>query len=62
LKIYEKDPAKALENWKSAQVIELQRRNAQIRYLVLARYLTLVPGLIGGGVLIVAAVLAGLKK
>ncbi|MDA8418109.1 MAG: hypothetical protein M0Z90_03665 [Desulfobacteraceae bacterium] len=62
LKIYEKDPIKALENWKNAQVLELQRRNSQIRYLILARYMTLVPGLIGGGILIVGAVIAGLKQ
>ena len=62
LKIYEEDPAKALNNWKNAQVLELRRRNTQIRYLVLARYMTLVPGLIGGGILVIAAVIAGLKK
>ena len=61
LKIYEKDPAKALVNWKNAQILELQRRNSQIRYLVIARYMTLVPGLLGGGILIVAAVLSALK-
>ena len=62
LKIYEKDPAKALGNWKNAQILELQRRNTQIRHLIIARYLTLVPGLVGGGILVIAAVLAGLKK
>lgn len=62
LKIYEEDPANALKNWKAAQVQELKRKRKNLKFLVISRYGTLVPGLLGGLVLIVAGILSLLKK
>lgn len=62
LKIYEDDPGNALANWKIAQVEEQKRRRKNLKFLVIARYGTLVPGLLGGLVLIVASLLSLLKN
>jgi len=62
LKIYEDDPVNALKNWKAAQVGELKRKRKNLKFLVIARYGTLIPGLLGGGVLILAGVLKLFKK